>query len=207
MFQSLINSVVVLLEQAGGFAYLILFLVAFLERAAFLGIIIPGGYIVLIAGFLTTQGYLHLFQSIPTIISGAMAGDCLGYGMGRKFGRGYFKRHRRLFLLKQRHVELAEKYFKKQGGRTILIGRFVSVIHMVIPFVAGMSRMVFRRFFVFDLAGNFIWALVFTSLGYVLGWTLLRKGSWLLAVGLVFLVILGMMITSFLFHRNQAHRP
>jgi undecaprenyl-diphosphatase len=202
MFNALVNSVTFFFERAGSFAYPMLFLVAFLERAAFTGAILPGGYVLMIAGLLSAHGYLDALDCVAVAVAGALAGDFGGYTLGRKLGRDYFRRHSRLLLLKRRHVELAEDYFREQGGKTVLIGRFISVLHMVVPFVAGLSRMPFRRFLGFDVAGNIGWAALFVGLGYLLGYTSLHMGGWLLALGLFFLVLLGTFITSYMLHRT-----
>jgi undecaprenyl-diphosphatase len=202
MFSTLVNEATLVLERAGDFAYPLLFLVAFLERAAFTGVVLPGGYILMVAGLLSAHGYLSAPYCVVSAVAGALAGDCAGYLLGRKLGVHYFRRHTRLLLLKRRHVEAAREYFARMGGKTILVGRFISALHMVIPFVAGLSRMVFRRFLAFDLAGNVGWGLLFTGLGYLLGWASLQIGGWLFALGLVFLILLAAIVTTYILRRT-----
>ncbi len=206
MFDSIVHFFIRFLENSGPYAYLILFFLTLLERAAFTGVILPGGYILIVAGFVTAHGYLRIPECLAATIVGALTGDCLGYLLGRKLGREYFDHHKRLLLLKRKHIEVAEDYFRDEGGKTILIGRFVSVLHMVVPFVCGLSRMVFKRFLAFDVAGNIGWGVLFIGLGYLVGWSSLRMGGWLLALGLFFLVVLGSVVTSFVLSRRYKAR-
>jgi membrane protein DedA with SNARE-associated domain/uncharacterized integral membrane protein len=184
-----------LIELLGHWSYLVIFIAAFLESAAFMGFIVPGETIVILSGFLASQGYLRLGNCIPIIAVGAVLGDTAGYFLGRIIGRGYFERHNRLLLLKEKHIRKAEEYFRKHGGKTVFIGRFIGFLRAMGPFAAGMSRMRYRSFFIYDVAGGTLWAATFTLLGYFFGesWQLIEK--WSGRVGLFFafvvLVIAG----------------
>jgi membrane protein DedA with SNARE-associated domain/membrane-associated phospholipid phosphatase len=168
-----------LTELLGHWSYLVIFLAAFLESAAFMGFIVPGETIVILSGFLASQGYLKLGNCIPVIAVGAVLGDSAGYFLGRVLGRGYFEKHKRLLFLKEKHISKAEEYFRKHGGKTVFIGRFIGFLRAMGPFAAGMSKMRYRSFFIFDVAGGTIWAATFTLLGYFFGesWQLVEKWS------------------------------
>jgi membrane protein DedA with SNARE-associated domain/membrane-associated phospholipid phosphatase len=168
-----------LIELLGHWTYLIIFLAAFLESAAFMGFIVPGETIVILSGFLASQGYLKLGNCIPLIAIGAVLGDAAGYFLGRVVGRGYFERHKRLLFLKEKHIRKAEEYFRKHGGKTVFIGRFIGFLRAMGPFAAGVSKMRYRSFFIYDVAGGTIWAAAFTLLGYFFGesWQLVEKWS------------------------------
>ena len=93
MIEKLFN----IISLLGNWGYLVLFLAAFLESAAFMGFLVPGETIVVLSGFLAFQGYLNLGDCILIITLGAVLGDTVGYGIGKAVGRNYFERHKRFF--------------------------------------------------------------------------------------------------------------
>lgn len=187
-----------LIELLGHWSYLVIFFAAFLESAAFMGFIVPGESIVILSGFLASQGYLELGNCIPVIAIGAVLGDAAGYFLGKVVGRGYFERHKRLLFLKEKHILKAEEYFRKHGGKTVFIGRFIGFLRAMGPFAAGMSKMRYRSFFIYDVAGGIVWAATFTLLGYFFGesWQLVEK--WSGRAGLFFAFVL-LVIAGFIY--------
>ncbi|MBI5586892.1 MAG: bifunctional DedA family/phosphatase PAP2 family protein [Deltaproteobacteria bacterium] len=158
-----------IISLLGNWGYLIVFLAAFLESSAFLGLLVPGESIVIIAGVLSSQGYLDLTDCIIVTSIGAVLGDTTGYTLGQVLGRGYFERHGRLFFIKAAHIEKADRYFREHGGKTIFFGRFIGFLRAMAPFAAGMSRMPYGRFLAYNFSGAVLWAVAFTLLGYFFG--------------------------------------
>jgi len=187
----MIHRIFAIVHLLGHWSYLIIFLAAFLEGAAFMGFLIPGETVVVLSGFLASEGYLKLGGCILIISLGAMLGDTAGYIIGKVVGRSYFERHKRFLFLKEKHIKVTEDYFRKHGGGTVFIGRFMSVLREMVPFSAGMSEMPFRRFIVYEIAGGICWALAYIFLGYFFGrsWELI--GTWAGRAGLfAFLIVL-----------------
>jgi membrane protein DedA with SNARE-associated domain len=175
----------------GQWSYLIIFLAAFLEGAAFMGFLIPGETVVVLSGFLASEGYLKLGGCVLIISLGAVLGDTAGYIIGKVAGRSYFERHKRFLFLKEKHIEVTEDYFRRHGGETVFIGRFMSVLREMVPFTAGMSEMPFRRFLVYEVAGGICWAFAYTLLGYFFGRSWELVGTWAGRAGLfAFLIVL-----------------
>jgi len=190
----MIGSIVNLITLLGSWGYLIIFLAAFLESSAFLGLLFPGESIVVIAGVLASQGYLDLGDSIAVISLGAVAGDTVGYGLGRVFGRGYFERHGRLFLIKASHLKKADDYFQRHGGKTIFFGRFIGFFRAMAPFAAGISRMPYGRFLAFNVSGGILWATTFTLLGYFFGRSWQAIEHWVGRAGIFVFFLLCLII-------------
>jgi undecaprenyl-diphosphatase len=165
MLQYLID----LIARLGNWGYLILFLGAALECAAFLGLLVPGESLVLAAGFFAHQHVLDLDDVILVVIAGAIIGDNIGYELGRHLGRDWLLRHGRRFGLRERHLERAEKFFARHGGRAVFLGRFVGFARALVPFVAGASRMRYRQFLIYNGIGAALWGVAFALLGYFLG--------------------------------------
>jgi membrane protein DedA with SNARE-associated domain/membrane-associated phospholipid phosphatase len=165
MLEYLIN----LAGRLGQWSYLLIFLGATLESAAFLGLVIPGESLVLVAGFFAAQGLLDLDVLIITVAIGAVLGDSIGYEMGRQMGRPALFRYGSRFGLNDTRIEKTDAFFEKHGSKTVFLGRFVGFSRALVPFLAGSSRMPYRKFLPYNAIGAVLWASGITLLGYFLG--------------------------------------
>ena len=150
------------------FGTLGLFAIVFAESGLLAGFFLPGDSLLFTAGLLASQGHLNF----PLIVTGcfvaAVAGDQVGYVIGRRYGPAIFKRPDSRFF-HQRNVDRASAYFEAHGARTIVLARFIPVIRTFTPVVAGVGQMDYRKFVTFNVVGGFLWAVGVTSLGYALG--------------------------------------
>ena len=151
------------------------FAVVFAESGMLVGFFLPGDSLLFTAGFLASapssvDEALHLplgWLMVGTFIA-AVAGDQVGYVIGRRAGPAIFNRpDSRLF--KQENVDKAHAFFERYGAKTIVLARFVPVVRTFVPVVAGVSNMQYRTFVTFNLVGGFLWAIGVTLLGYFLG--------------------------------------
>jgi undecaprenyl-diphosphatase len=189
----------------GHWGYALLFLAPFLESSAFLGLLVPGESVVVLAGFLASHGYLELGDCIFVIALGAILGDSTGYAIGRALGKDYFLKHKRLLLFKRKHLQKVEAYFVRHGGKTIFWGRLVHLLRAMAPFTAGLSAMPYRQFAFFNAAGGILWATAFTLVGYFFGqsWQLIDK--WVGRAG-VFALFMILVIAGFAYLYNKLDR-
>ena len=194
MIQTLLHKIILL----GNWEYLIIFLAIFLESSAFLGLILPGETMLVLAGFLSSQGYLKLGDCVWIVMLAAILGDSLGYFFGSTIGQHYFEKHKRLLFLKRKHIRKTNVYFQRHGGKTVFFSRFISILREAAPFAAGIAEMPYRKFFLYNAPGGILWTLVFLLLGYYFGqsWQLIEK--WLGRAGL-FLVLLALTIVLFVY--------
>lgn len=122
---------------------------------------------------LVTAGLLHerLALTVPLIaavaFAAAVAGDQVGYLLGRAFGARLFKEDAR--VLKLQHLHETEAFFLKYGGRALVLGRFVPIVRTYVPLAAGTARYPYRRFVPWNVAGAFLWAVGVTVVGSMLG--------------------------------------
>ncbi|NMM10608.1 MAG: phosphatase PAP2 family protein [Polaromonas sp.] len=165
MLQYLIN----LIGRLGQWGYLVIFVGAMLESAAFVGLVIPGESLVLVAGFLAAQGLLDLDLLIAVVAVGAVVGDSLGYEMGRRMGRPALTQYGGRLGLTDARVSKADAFFSRHGSKAVFLGRFVGFARAVVPFLAGSSRMAYRKFLPYNVAGAVLWASAVALLGYFLG--------------------------------------
>jgi undecaprenyl-diphosphatase len=158
-----------LVGRLGQWGYLVIFLGAMLESAAFLGLVIPGEGLVLMAGFLAAQGVLDLDVLIVIVTLGAALGDNIGYKMGRWLSRPALLRYGRHFGLTNESVDKTEAFFARYGSKAVFLGRFVGFARAIVPFLAGSSGMPYRRFLPYNVLGAALWSVTVLSLGYILG--------------------------------------
>lgn len=175
MVEYLIN----LVGRLGHWGYLIIFLGAMLESAAFLGIFVPGESLVLVGGFLAAQGTFDLDALIIIIAAGAALGDSIGYELGRRLGRSALTRYGGRFGLNEQRIAKTDAFFDRHGGKAVFLGRFVGFARALVPFLAGSSQMRYRKFLPYNLIGAALWSAVITLLGYFLGASWQRAASWI----------------------------
>lgn len=154
-------------ETLGAWTYLLVGTLAFLETGAFVGLVAPGESAVMVGGLVAGQGQIDLFVLIAIVWAAAVAGDVTSYWMGQRLGREFLLRHGRRLQITESRLEQVEGFFARHGGPTILIGRFIGLVRALAPFVAGASRMPFRRFLPYDVIAAGLWATTFSVLGYV----------------------------------------
>lgn len=140
----------------------------FLESIFLTGWIAPGTTVLLLAGFYTAHGELNLYLVVATAMVAALLGDLVGFNLGRRLGRGLMKRYRDRRRVMQ-GMEKGQRYFRRFGGLTVLMGRMVSGVDAFIPVTAGMHRMSLGAYLAYDLPGISMWCAIFTCLGYFFG--------------------------------------
>ena len=148
--------------------------IIFAESGLLIGFFLPGDSLLFIIGFLTsrTTGTPRIDYPLPVVLVvlflAAVAGDQIGYLFGTKVGPSLFKREdSRMF--KQSHVIKAQAFFDRHGPKAIVLARFVPVVRTFTPILAGISKMKYRTFVMFNVIGGACWAIGVTLLGYFLG--------------------------------------
>ncbi len=144
-------------------------LIVFVESGLLVGFFLPGDSLLFIGGLFSSQGRLApLWVLLLLVPVAAILGDQLGYYIGRKAGPALFERDdSRLF--KQKYVDEAHEFFLRHGGKAVLLARFVPVVRTFTPVTAGVARMPYRSFLVWNVAGGILWGAGVTLLGYFLG--------------------------------------
>ena len=152
--------------QSGGL--IAIFLIIFSESGLFFGVLFPGDSLLLAAGFLAGQDIISIYWLIPLVILAAILGDNVGYYIGRRLGPKVFKRDDGL-LFRLEYLEKTNKFYKKHGGKTIVIARFIAVVRTFAPVIAGVAGMSWARFAFFNVVGAVLWGAGLPLLGYAIG--------------------------------------
>jgi membrane-associated protein len=170
LFLNLDEHLIELLSQYGLWIYAILFLIVFAETGLVVTPWLPGDSLLFAVGALTaidTSGTLTLPWVIGLLITAAILGNSCNYAIGRSIGPPAFSGRYR--LLKVEYLERTEVFFNKHGGKTVVLSRFLPILRTFAPFVAGVGRMDYGRFQLYNVVGAFSWVLTFVIGGYLFG--------------------------------------
>lgn len=177
------------LLEAGG-----IFLVGaiiFGESGLFIGFFFPGDTLLISAGVFAAAGKLNLASVLAVASLAAILGDNTGYHIGKRYGRRLFRKPDNV-VFKQKYINEAEVFYGKYGSKTMLIAHFIPVVRTFAPAVAGVGKMPYKFFVLFDAVGDIVWANAVTLVGYWFGSKIPNLDHYiLLAVVLVVALTLG----------------
>jgi membrane-associated protein len=185
-----------LVEQGGALSVC---LIIFVETGLFVGFFLPGDSLLVTAGVFAAAGHLKLAELLTFVPLCAIAGDQLGYWIGRQAGASLYHREDSRFFRK-RHLARAHQFYEKYGGKTIILARFVPIIRTFCPAVAGAAEMSYFRYLVYDIAGGLLWVGSMVLIGYSLGRTVPNVDK------RIHLIIAGVIVVSLLPAAYQALR-
>ena len=144
--------------------------IVFVETGLLVLSFLPGDSLLFTVGLLTATGFIGfpIWITASVIFVAAFAGDQLAYYIGRKAGPAVFKREQSRFFNPE-NVERTNAFFEKHGGKAIIIARFLPIFRAFVPVAAGVGRMPYRTFVMYNIIGAFLWGVGLTLLGYFLG--------------------------------------
>ncbi|CAM2793369.1 DedA family protein [Rariglobus hedericola] len=185
-----------IIRDYGMWTYGVLFLIIFAETGLVVMPLLPGDSLLFAAGALAAlpESGLNVHLMAFLLFIAAVLGDSLNYWIGNKIGPAVFRREDSIWLRKK-HLERAHQFFERYGGRAIILARFVPIVRTFVPFVAGVGAMTYRRFFMFNVVGGFIWIYAFTYLGFFFGNLPLVKKNF----GLVIMAIIVVSVLPIVF--------
>lgn len=158
--------IVQLTSSFGLWTYLIAFGVIFAETGFVVTPFLPGDSLLFILGALAAKGSLNIFIWFFILLIAAVAGDALNYFIGHKIGRKAFRgKH----LFKVENLEKTEEFYEKHGGKTIILARFIPLVRTFAPFVAGIGKMDYPKFFSYNVIGAIAWVTLFLFGGFFFG--------------------------------------
>ena len=158
-----------IIQQFGNWSYGILFSIVFVETGLVIMPFLPGDSLLFASGALSALGAFSLPIVLVVFLTAAIIGDTVNYHIGQKVGTSipedsWFGR-----LVNKERMQIAQDFFNKHGGKTIVIARFMPFVRTFIPFVAGASRMNYGYFLMYNVVGAFLWVFICTLAGYFFG--------------------------------------
>jgi membrane protein DedA with SNARE-associated domain/membrane-associated phospholipid phosphatase len=182
----------------GAWTYLLVGVFAFAETGAFVGLVVPGETVMLLGGAVAGQGAIDIYLLIAIAWFAAWLGDTTSFFLGRRLGREFVMTHGPRFGIGHERFEKVEDYFGRHGGKTIFIGRFVSLVRAFAPFIAGSSGMRYRAFVPYSILGTGLWASAHILIGYAFSRSIdsaakyAGRGAFLL--GTLIVVVIGSIV-------------
>src|SRR5262245_61666395 len=152
-------------EGLGAWTYLLVAALAFLETGAFVGLVAPGEFTILLGGAVAGQGDISLPLILAITWLSAFLGDSVSFTIGARLGRGFLIRHGERVRISEARLHQVESYFDRHGGKTIIIGRFVGLVRALAPFIAGTSKMRYSTFAPYSIVGTGLWSATFILIG------------------------------------------
>ncbi|HBW87195.1 MAG TPA: hypothetical protein DEF82_10800 [Crocinitomicaceae bacterium] len=194
-----------LFSNYGTAIYVVLFMIIFIETGVVAMPFLPGDSLLFTAGLFCKSGHMDIFILLPLLFIAAVIGDNSNYWIGRKIGFSVFTyKIRGRQLVKKEYLDQTELFFQKNGTKAIIMARFVPLVRTFAPFAAGVGKMNYKTFFIFDVLGGFLWVFSLTIAGYLLGEiTWIREHIDLVCLGIILISTLPILFKLITKKKNQ----
>jgi membrane-associated protein len=157
-----------ILESYGVWCYLLFFVIIFAETGLVVTPFLPGDSLLFALGTFAATGSLKAAWLFVVLSAAAVLGDSANYAIGKYFGLMILKREGAWFLKKE-HIERTHRFYEKYGAKTIVLARFVPIVRTFAPFIAGVGKMTYLRFFSYNVIGGILWVAIFLFGGFFFG--------------------------------------
>lgn len=192
-------------QSLGNWMYVILFAVVFCETGLVVTPFLPGDSLLFAVGAVVAMegSPFSLPLMMALLLIAAILGDAVNYAIGRRMGPRVFKSESSLILNKS-HLLKAQAFYEKHGGKAIFLARFVPIVRTFAPFVAGVGRMNYRKFWMFNVSGAICWVVSFLMAGYWFGnLEIVQEYFHLVIIGIVFVSVIPIAIEWYKAKREQ----
>jgi len=189
----------------GPWLYVVLFLIIFCETGLVVTPFLPGDSLLFAIGALISlpDSPLGLFETLILLCVAGVLGDAVNYSIGYRVGPRVFVTDS--WLLNRAHLLKAQRFYERHGGKTIFLARFMPIIRTFAPFVAGIGRMAYSRFAMFNISGGVAWVSLFVVGGYLFGEVpVVKRNFHIVIIAIVILSILPPVIEYF---RSRSEPP
>jgi membrane-associated protein len=182
----------------------VVFVIVFLEVAGLP--FVPGETALIAAGALASQGHGNIVAIIAVAIAAAVLGALCGYVVGRRWGKDLLVRWPRFERASHKGIERSQEFFHQHGSKAVFLGRFVPVLRATLGWMAGVGRMPFGRFLVWNVAGAAAWGLLIGLLAYYLGQAVVNaiERDFGIGVGVIAVILFVLLVIHLLRRRMEA---
>lgn len=195
IFLHLDKNLAMVIGQYGAATYGFLFFVIFMETGFVVTPFLPGDSLIFAAAALSATSSLNIFILYILLILAAVLGDTVNYWIGHFIGPKVFEGEHK--LIKKEYLIRTQKFYDKYGGQAITIGRFVPIVRTFVPFVAGIAKMSYKYFIIYNILGGILWVSLFTWTGYFFGNLPFVKANFHYVVVVIILISLTPIIYEF----------
>jgi len=185
----------------GTWMYAILFAIIFCETGLVIMPFLPGDSLLFATGALCAISELNVFYMFALLSVAAIIGDTVNYWIGHNIGLRAFENMR---FINKEHLAKTAQFYEKHGGKTIIIARFLPLIRTFAPFVAGIGKMDYKKFIMFNIVGGISWIGIFLALGYFFGNLPIVKKYFTLVIVAIIVISLIPPIWEFLKSRRES---
>lgn len=195
--------------QVGGFALLLF--VVFAETGLLIGFFLPGDSLIFISGMICVSKPellgVNIFVLIISLTIAAVIGNMAGYWFGYKVGPPLFKRKDSL-IFKRSYLIITQRFYNKNGGKTLVLGRFLPIIRTFAPILAGVIKVDFKTFMLYNIAGAVAWIGLLASIGYYLGtYVWVQKNIGYIVLSLIIITLIPLISTYFKEKKTSKQPP
>ncbi|MES2593460.1 MAG: VTT domain-containing protein [Bacteroidota bacterium] len=183
--------------QVGGLALLLF--VVFAETGLLIGFFLPGDSLIFVSGLICVSKPellgVHISMLILLLAMAAILGNMAGYWFGNKVGPALFERKDSI-IFKKKYLTITKKFYDDNGGKTLIVGRFLPIIRTFAPILAGVLKVDFKKFMLYNITGAFAWIGLLASIGYYLGtYEWVQKNVGFIVIGLIIITLIPLVIT------------
>lgn len=157
-----------IISNYGAETYLILFIIIFCETGLVITPFLPGDSLIFAAATFAAIDKLNIFILFIIVLIAAVLGDTVNYHIGKYFKNKLYKLENNRFIKKE-YIDKTQDFFKKHGGKSIILARFVPIVRTFAPFVAGIGSMTYKKFLSYNFIGGLSWTSLFILVGYFFG--------------------------------------
>lgn len=175
----------VIIQNYGTLTYLFLFLIIFAETGLVVTPFLPGDSLLFAAGAFAAAGALNVVWVFAVIAIAAILGDTVNYSIGKYLSSKAFEKYPKVF--KKGYLDKTHKFYGKYGNKTIVLARFVPIVRTFAPFVAGVGKMKYANFLIYNIIGGIVWAALFVFGGYYFGSLPIVKDNFSIVIGVIIL--------------------
>jgi len=181
-----------IISSYGVVSYIILFGIIFAETGLVFVPFLPGDSLLFAAGAFAALGSFNIYVILGMLWLAAFLGDTANYWIGHFFGQKIIDNPHIPFI-NQKHINETQEFYKKHGGKTIFLARFVPIVRTFAPFVAGVGKMDYKKFLEYNMTGGLVWVFGFTLLGFFFGnISFVKENFSLVVIAIILLSVLPM---------------